>query len=297
MLNVFSCIPKIEQFSEFSNDLLQEKQSKFNKYAPLFTKWATHLPTYTKVTPIINNAYKRCEQYLDDVFLKQFPTKEEFWSRLWELFLCDFFITRDFSLYQNKNKEWTPDFCILHNNVKIWIEASMPSENSSIEKLRNWTYKLDEISNPRYLRLSNSFTIKANKWNSTYLNNGCDEWDPFIIAINWNSIDSWTSDKWILAILYWIGLTQIDNNGNISYQKLPHLTKDNKTIIETNYFSKPEFSHVSWVIYLESEISFENDDLVVESWRFQFVPNINAKNPVSNDFIGKLNLHIPVNFY
>ncbi|EKE26209.1 MAG: hypothetical protein ACD_4C00382G0001, partial [uncultured bacterium (gcode 4)] len=187
------------------------------------------------------------------------------------------------------------DFCILYNNTKIWIEASMPAEHSSVEKLWNWSYKIGEISTSRYLRLSNSFTTKSNKWNETYIKNWCKLNDPFIIAINWNSVDSWSTDKWILAILYWIWLTQIDINGNISYQNLQSINKGSE-LIDINYFSKTEFSHVSWVIYLESEIKPENNDLFVERNNFHFIPNIYAKNPVSEDFIKKLNIHIPVNF-
>lgn len=77
-MNIFSCIPIEKQFSEFDDKILQNRQAEFNIYDPLFVKWATHLSTYKKVSHIINNAYKKCEQYLDDVFLKQFPTKEEF---------------------------------------------------------------------------------------------------------------------------------------------------------------------------------------------------------------------------
>jgi hypothetical protein len=36
--------------------------------------------------------------------------------------------------------------------------------------------------------------------------------------------------------------------------------------------------------------------MVVEYSNFQFIPNINAKNPVSDDFVSKLGLHIPITF-
>ena len=293
--DIFNHIPLNECFKRRSAKILQRKQKKYDYYNPFFIKWALYIPN-KKVRNTINQAFHRCRPYLDKVFLDRFPIKSEFPWRFWELFLCNFLLTKDITLESKKKNEGTPDFCILFESRKIWIEARSPSEHDSIKDLWSWVHQLDEISMPRYLRLSGAFIDKSITWYETYLKNWCKVDEPFIIAINGSEIDSWSTDKWMLGILYGIWLTQFDKNWNMSYQNLSHLKKNDTESFEIWYFRKPEFSHVSWVIYLESSIDFENEDIVVEHESFQYIPNINAKNPVPDAFIEKLNLHIPINF-
>lgn len=294
--SIFGCIQEKERFIRKSDKILQRKQEKFSLYNPLFVKWVTYIPINKKITPILNVAFNRCKQFLDKKFIEIFPRKGEFSGRFWELFLCDFFLTKNIELDSKKKEDWTPDFCAIYKNKKIWIEARTPSKHDSVKDLGNWTHKLDEISLPRYLRLSWAFIDKSIKWYETYLRNWCKKDEPFIIAINGNEVDSWSTDKWLLGILYWIWLTQIDINWNVSYQNLSNLKKEGTNPFEVWYFLKPEFAHVSWVIYLESSIYFQNDDMLVEYESFQYIPNINAKNPTPEGFIKKLNLYIPINF-
>lgn len=291
--NIFSCISEKDFFIRKSNKILERRLKKYSCYNSLFVKWGTYIP-YTNIRNIINVAYNRCEMYLDNKFDEILVIKNEFHPRLWELFLCDFFLTKDINLDLKKKKnEWTPDFCILDWKTKIWVEAKSLAKHDSVKDLWNWSHNLSEISNSRYLRLTSWFEEKANKWENTYINNWCKDNDPFIIAINWNLVWAWLTDKWILWPLYWIWLTQYNFwMQKVSYQKLWFLQKTLEKQIEVWYFNKPEFNHVSWVIFLQSEIQFYNNEMVVEHKDFQYIPNINAKNPISESMIKKLNLFI-----
>ncbi|NUJ97324.1 hypothetical protein HGA92_00880 [Candidatus Gracilibacteria bacterium] len=293
--DIFSCIGEEDIFYNNDNQVFQEKLKKYSDYEELFIKRATHNKTREKIKLIINESYKKCKKYLDKNFISIFPKKGEFYGRLWEIFLCDFLITKKFNLIEKTKKQenGTPDFLVEYEGKKIRIEARTPAEHSFIENLGNKTYNLLDISIPRYKRLNKGFCDKANHWEKVYRKNGCSENDIFIIAIDGNQVDSWSTDKGILSILYGIGLTQIDIHGNISYQKLSKIG-DN---IDVGYFTNSSYSHISGVIYLEGEINFlDNDNMFVENNSFQFIPNITAKNPVPELFIKQLGLYIPINF-
>lgn len=290
--DLFKCISKEDDFEEKSYIILSSKQEKYNSFHPLFVKWATYTPCKS-VKKIINSLYNWCTKYLDKWFGKKFPQVNLFKPCLWELFLCNFLQKKGFILDSKKKEDWTPDFCILYEDKKIWVEAKSPAEHNSIEQLYNWTHNLLEISIPRYLRLSSSFEDKSKYWENMYLKNWCNESDSYIIAINWNDIDSWRTDKWISGILYWIWLDQFDKYRNKSYKNLNSLPKKWTEDIKIWYFNKPEYSHISWVIYLEDEYKFIDNEVQVEYSYFQFIPNINAINPVSKEFIKKLGMHVP----
>ncbi len=298
MIDLFSIISQKKQFSRKSNKILQKRQEFYKNLHPLFVKWWTYKPC-NQIKSILNLCYKRCSPYLDNVFVSRFQSKEEFDSRLWELFMCNLLMSRWFILDENKNSNGTPDILINYNNKSIWVENVTSSiwRDLNILPLWNWTYQSDEISIPRYIRLIESFTKKSNQWEKVYLKNWAMKDDCYIIAISGVNIEGFIIDKGMLGPLYWVWLTQFDKNGNISYQQLRELTKHNWSKIDTWFFDNPKYSHVSWVIYLESQVSFKNGNMDIdERESLQFIPNINSKNPIPEDFVKILDLHIPIIF-
>lgn len=134
-LNLFARIPEKDSFKRRSDAILRIRQAKYPELHPLFVKWATYLPYAESARKAVNDAFFRCEPFLDSVFPDRFPTKNEFNQRLWELFLCDFLICRGFHLDSTIKELGTPDLCVEFDGKRIWIELTHPDRHRSIEEL------------------------------------------------------------------------------------------------------------------------------------------------------------------
>src|SRR5581483_2522073 len=76
---------------------------------------------------VLEGAYQQCRPYLDQGFVRDVGKPGKFFDRLWELALCSILLHKGFVLEKSvPTKGARPDFCILQENKKIWVEAICP---------------------------------------------------------------------------------------------------------------------------------------------------------------------------
>jgi len=266
----------------------QEVVARFSQYDPQFL-W---LLSYSredihKNRTYIEEAYKKFYKILDKGFPKILVQKGNFVSRMWELILCDIFS----SLGELAPRGAQGADFVLHTSTgqSVQIEAVAPDESRYVNQraprpdysesnMAEFGGQIHDMERPIVLRTLQAFSDKK----EGYLKD-----QPLIIAINSSkSVGTISDDTYILRrILFGLGNWTMTQGGEWSFEQLPFYNKPGEKPFLVSYFTRPEFSHISGVIYSSQQpLGFIPGGYSWHNSGITFVPNPIATNPVSIDF-------------
>lgn len=214
----------------------------------------------------VDEAYVKVAQYLDKGWVDNLRSAE-FYSRLWELELAEWFMLTGLKMIPTNGVGF--DFCIeLEDDSKVWIEAvySYPDEElKEIEKKALASNGASDVPREQVaLRYSSSLFHKANKIKEKYLDSVGDN-DRVLVAVSSFGPDAgmWkTRDIFELAILpINFQLVHISTNGKPLDQSLPRpshqlkteMAKATGTLVKKEFlYPGTEFPHVDGVMFSEA---------------------------------------------
>lgn len=124
--------------------------------------------------------------YLDGNFLDQLRN-HDFFARLWELELAEWLWLTRLELIPTDGSG--PDFCVMVDDKKVWIEAALVTPGDELTKIHESMLKSEGLSDyPKdqmTLRYSSSLYTKATKIKSNYIDRGVvSSEDIILIAIS-----------------------------------------------------------------------------------------------------------------
>lgn len=114
----------------------------------------------------IENAYDRCKQFLDRNFEKEFPLAGQFFSRLWELFVCDTLKGSKLGGNLKPTNGEGPDFLLenVEDGKNIYIECVCPQDTTKPGLIQNESFKREEETlEPLYIE---GFQKPVQRWSS-----------------------------------------------------------------------------------------------------------------------------------
>ena len=223
---------------------------------------------------VLDQAYYICKDYLDDDFANEICIPGKFISRIWELALCSIFLHKGYTLEKRirTNKKARPDFCILIDEKKIWVEAVCPSlgEVDPVPPppilvpgvIHSETLDIAADIRPRALSASSAFIGKVAK-REKYLKGGLmKENEPLIIAVNTYQITRHSDTMVDELLLYGMGLHQMTQDGVWSRQYIPEIkkmTEKGEVLVPMAYFLREEYKSISGAIFFSKWFEFEID--------------------------------------
>jgi hypothetical protein len=239
----------------------------------------------------IEESYSKFQQVLDHNFPKIFASKGNFGSRMWELILCD--VLSASGEFEPK-KAVGADFILKSGaNKFIQIEAIAPDEasNTKLRAVRpdystnnffSIGGQIHDMERPIALRALQAFSDKKDGYNKKL---------PIILAINSHkAVGTVSDDGYILRrILFGLGNVTLTKTKNGKYLKgfeqLPYYNKPGEKPFLVAYFRRPEFNHISGVIYTsQNPLGFIPGGYSWHNSGITFIPNPNATNPIELDF-------------
>jgi hypothetical protein len=288
--------PNIPVFNRetLTNEMLVELKAKYSQYDEKYVANAC----IEERRRVLDEAYNICKDYLDDGFVNEICKYGKFMDRLWELSLCSILIHKNYTLEKwTKTNKPKPDFCILLNGKKIWVEAVCP-DVGDIDPvspppvlipgvIHGETVDISTDIRPRALRASSAFIKKVAK-REEYIKGGLMAQDePYIIAINTHRITRHSDTMIEELMLYGMGLHQVNlKTGVGSRQWRPETIKiaeEKEVPIPMAYFLRPEYKIISAVIFHGKWFEFEPQwkDLLADSTTIYF--NEGAHIPIEKD--------------
>ncbi len=236
----------------------------------------------------IEGCYRKFEKVLDRGFPTLLATKGNFVSRMWELVLCD--ILSSSGELKPKSAKGADFILNSQGGQKVQIEAIAPEESNNKEQraprpdysrgnVAELGGLIHDTERPIVLRTLQAFSDKKN---------GYDKNEPLILAINSSKTVGFVSDDtYILRrILFGLGNWQLYPSGQWGFEQLPYYNKPGETPFLVSYFRRPEFSHISGVIYSsQNPLGFIPDGYSWHNSGITFVPNPLATHPVALDFL------------
>ncbi len=238
--------------------------------------------------------WPKIECYLDKNFKQEIRNNTQ--SRLWEFWLCAFFIDKGKDLIE-KQSDSGPDFCIkASNGKKVWVEAISVNEGITEDKVETVEDKkaswVDEPGG--ILRLRSAIEEKHNKY-LKYLEKGLIEIDqPYVIAIDLTKISYVDAriDPFhpiIVNAVYGKGspYVSIDRDRNIitgyGYKSRKEITKKSGNVVKTDIFSAKEYAGISAVF--TSYFPFIPKNTEVLGNNMVFLHNHIAENPLDRGWL------------
>ncbi len=250
------------------NNILEKIKSNFPYYDENYIANCS----FKERRVVLEKAYNECKPYLDKLFDREIRVPGKFMDRLWELALCSILLHNGYKLIKSDNNGG-PDFCILKNGKKIWIEAACP-DLEIVDPVDpppiltpgvvfSRTINIESDTRPKALRISSAFSEKIEKRKKYIKNKFINENDKFIIAINTHRVDNFAPTEMPEElVLYGFGLTQITHDGIGNRQFTPVITKnvnDKKIPIPVAYFLRPEYKNISGAIFFRKWFEFDNN--------------------------------------
>ncbi len=205
--------------------------------------------------------------YADKDFPKQFP--HDFQARFWEMYLTCTLVSKSYPVIPKQTRAEGPDIKIVYNSTTIWIEAVAPTSGDlgkpdSVPSLVMGVAQQvpDEQIIPRYRSaIHDKYYDKYFKYlrNETIKSNDC-----YIIALNGCRLPWHGSDLHIPRIVCSVlpfGWPQVSIDTishkvvNEGYQYRAYLKKASGEKIDTDIFTKSEYSHISAVLYSHIDVA------------------------------------------
>ncbi len=268
-----SAIPLLDT-SNSDRETLQkeliELKSKFFNYDEAYVANAC----FEERRKVLDRAYNECKPFLDDGFLNEVSRPGKFMDRLWELALCSILLHKGYTLEKwVKTNKPRPDFCVLLNGKKVWVEATCPDlgDVDSVAPppilvpgvIHTETIDIAKDIRPRALRASSALSKKFAK-RKDYLSGGhMNEEDAYIIAINTHRITRHADSMLEELVLYGMGLHQINVRTGESWREWKPETFKKGEVGEVPvtmaYFLRPEYKTISGVIFHSKWFEFDSD--------------------------------------
>lgn len=261
---------------------------------------------YKDIKEQLEKYWEIYKPYADPNFKEK--VKQEFIQCTWEMYLACTFLDNGFTL-QKKERARGPDICLIVDNKKIWIEATVPTVGTSDDKV-NFSDRPDKIfklhnyeEEKILLRLTNALSNKYGKYKK-YLEDGIiNSEEPYIIAINAVKVGAMSIEKsgctsliapanvakafqaastlpLILKCLYCIGVPVITNN-KLVFKRRETIPKRSGSEISQDFFENSEYSGISAVLYCEDDIL--NSPYSNKGSNFVMALNQMAKNKINHE--------------
>lgn len=284
--------------SKFDGNILEtqlrELKEKFSDYDGAYVANAC----FEERRKVLEEAYNLCRPFLDDGFLNGIKRPGEFMDRLWELALCSILLHKGYVLESwSRTSKPRPDFCVLLNGKKVWIEAACPDLGivDSVPPppvltpgvIHTQTFDIAQDVRPRALRASAVLRKKFAK-REDYLKGGhMHEGDAYVIAINTHRITRHADSMLEELVLYGMGLHQINVRTGESWREWkPEVVKigeDGEVSVAMAYFLKPEYKTISGVFFHSKWFEFDHDwkNLLADSTTIYF--NADAHVPLGEE--------------
>lgn len=253
----------------------------------------------TQLRETLNVAYNKYSLYLDHNFATSFPPEIE--AKVFELHLAHN-LSEQSCVLKKGVKKGEPDFCILKDNSRIWLEAKLITigGDKTLKDFKNsgggWVPE-DNI----VLRLTSAIKDKYFQYKKRVNNEIVSENEPYIIAINGHDTCTQNdiSKPYILDAAFGIGAEyaklDIQTKKTIGggYQKAVtrNKIKEGNEIeeIDCKFFLDRSYEGISAILYSHASIYNMSNDYIILS-------NPYAKNPLPLDFIkGKIIFHVGYN--
>jgi hypothetical protein len=279
-------IPRLDT-SKADRNILQGELDQLKKQFSSFDEAYVANACFEERRRVLDEAYEVCKLFLDDGFLREVSKPGKFMDRLWELALCSILLHEGYVLEKwSKTNKSRPDFCVLLNGKKIWIEAACP-DLGDVDPvapppvlipgvIHSETIDIAQDVRPRALRASSALKTKFAK-REAYLKGGhMSEKDAYVIAINTHRITRHADSMLEELVLYGMGLHQFNlRTRDSSRQWKPEAFKnggDGTVSVPMAYLLRPEYKTISGVIFHSKWFEFGTDwkNLLAASTTFYF---------------------------
>lgn len=235
-------------------------------------------PQHSEIRSYIESLWRIYKPFADTHFLRDAP--KHFQERFWEMYLGNTLLANGYRL-EPESREGGPDFSIIVNGVRIWIEATAPSSGSGDDAVPPMQFGVatEVPGDAIILRLRNAIFEKMRRWNQ-YVKKGIVEpRDGYIIAINSKRIRTIVPEgtlPHIVKSVYPFGAysvaidpASLDVVGS-RYEHRPEIIKRSLQPVSTDIFLHPDHAPISAVIYSAVDCanrpsSFGNDFLTVHN--------------------------------
>ena len=215
-------------------------------------------PRNAQMKKLAQDMWQTFSPWADPDFPLQFSHNVH--PRFWEMYLGIRLLERRFHLVQKKSTSFGPDFQILLDGNKLWVEATAPEVGQGKDVVPS-IYELDGSKpvpeDKIILRFTNAISEKIKK-REEYINKGViDSDDAFIIAINGRGINMTLFEgplPTIVRSVYPAGdySTTIDVNTlkpvREGYQTRTEIFKLSGSLVQTNAFLDPRYSGISGIL-------------------------------------------------
>ncbi len=281
-----SAIPLLDT-SNLDRKILQDELDNLKRRFSHYDEAYVANACFEERRRVLDEAYDACKPFLDDGFLSEISKPSKFMDRLWELALCSILLHKGYVLEKwSKTNKSRPDFCVLLNGKKIWIEAACP-DLGDVDPvappsvlipgvIHSETIDIAQDVRPRALRASSALQKKFAK-REAYLKGGhMSEKDAYVIAINTHRITRHADSMLEELVLYGMGLHQLNvRTGESWRQWKPETLKkaeDGEVSVQMAYLLRPEYKTISGVIFHSKWFEFDTDwkNLLADSTTIYF---------------------------
>jgi len=209
----------------------------------------------------IENLWGDYYSYADKDFPKQLP--HNFYARFWEMYLTCTLVHKSFNVVPKQTRAEGPDIKIAHATTTIWVEAVTPTSGylSKPDNIRSLKMGVAQQVPDDQIILSYRSVINDEYYDKyfKYLENGIiRSEDCYIIALNgcllpWRG--SYLDIPGIVRSVLPFGRQEVTINTSSNkmvkrgYQYRAYLRKASGGKVDTDIFVKPEYSHISAVMF------------------------------------------------
>jgi len=253
-----------------------------------------HFPEQIVERQIAENLWAKYHPYADRHFLVEI--RKDFDARFWEMYLACTLLDNG---YKISSADRGPDIKVNHSEKTVWIEAIAPtagdpSSPDSVpdNRMRPGHVVAREVPDRQIIfrycaAIKEKYCVKYFK----YVKDGIvGNDDCYVIAVNgcrvsWSRVD-YEPPRIVRSVLPfgWPEVTIDTTSHKIvkrGYQYRTYLRKESGSQVDTNIFVKPEYKHISAVIFSNVDVAnptrFMGEDFII-------VRNPLALRPLPDDF-------------
>ncbi len=244
------------------------------------------LPCRVKQREWLGRLWERFHTYADKQFLIEIG--RDFYARFWEMWLACELLNQGFILDPDRPSEG-PDFCILSDDKRIWIEAVAPRPGTGEDAVDFSEEEGGWIPEPKIiLRYQNAVIAKHEKLQGYLEKKIVKEGESYVIAVYGTGIPGAGWDDpvpYAVQAVFPIGpLTgtpdlKLMKVVNWRYAYRPCIRKISGGPVPTTTFLKDQFNGISALI------SGNPDPIEMLNPRLKLILNPLAKNPLPPDWL------------